>query len=251
MRAPLPIETSLRGRMKLTCALLACLALLTAANATGRSSSGARARRRSRTSSRTPARRRNSSRSRRSGRAPRREPSASGSSAATARPQVAGPVDGVARHPRHLRAQARRRPQDPERGVRDPAGHVRARAESGRSLSLPPHRLRRLVGRGSALTVLQQVPSRALRGETAVPDHERGHVQIAHGLPPPGGDRLQHATRSSRGAARASSSTSATAVRRSAASASALPQLVKVLRWFDPTKRPLIVIGTRSRIRTF
>jgi len=31
----------------------------------------------------------------------------------------------------------------------------------------------------------------------------------------------------------------------------ALPQLVKVLRWFDPAKEPLIVIGTRSTIRKF
>jgi L,D-peptidoglycan transpeptidase YkuD (ErfK/YbiS/YcfS/YnhG family) len=30
-----------------------------------------------------------------------------------------------------------------------------------------------------------------------------------------------------------------------------LPQLVKLLRWFDPAKRPLIVIGTRSTIRKF
>jgi L,D-peptidoglycan transpeptidase YkuD (ErfK/YbiS/YcfS/YnhG family) len=31
----------------------------------------------------------------------------------------------------------------------------------------------------------------------------------------------------------------------------ALPQLVKVLRWFDPAKEPLIVIGMRSTIRRF
>jgi L,D-peptidoglycan transpeptidase YkuD (ErfK/YbiS/YcfS/YnhG family) len=31
----------------------------------------------------------------------------------------------------------------------------------------------------------------------------------------------------------------------------ALPQLLKLLRWFDPAKRPLIVIGTRSTIRKF
>ena len=31
----------------------------------------------------------------------------------------------------------------------------------------------------------------------------------------------------------------------------ALPQLLKVLRWFDPAKRPLIVIGTRATIRKF
>ena len=31
----------------------------------------------------------------------------------------------------------------------------------------------------------------------------------------------------------------------------ALPQLLKVLRWFDPAKRPLIVIGTRTTIRKF
>jgi L,D-peptidoglycan transpeptidase YkuD (ErfK/YbiS/YcfS/YnhG family) len=31
----------------------------------------------------------------------------------------------------------------------------------------------------------------------------------------------------------------------------ALPQLVKVLRWFDPAKHPLIVIGTRATIRRF
>jgi L,D-peptidoglycan transpeptidase YkuD (ErfK/YbiS/YcfS/YnhG family) len=30
-----------------------------------------------------------------------------------------------------------------------------------------------------------------------------------------------------------------------------LPQLVKTLRWFDPAKRPLIVIGTRASIRKF
>jgi L,D-peptidoglycan transpeptidase YkuD (ErfK/YbiS/YcfS/YnhG family) len=30
-----------------------------------------------------------------------------------------------------------------------------------------------------------------------------------------------------------------------------LPQLVKVLRWFDPAKEPLVVIGTRSTIRKF
>ena len=28
-----------------------------------------------------------------------------------------------------------------------------------------------------------------------------------------------------------------------------LRQLVKTLRWFDPAKRPLIVIGTRATIR--
>jgi len=31
----------------------------------------------------------------------------------------------------------------------------------------------------------------------------------------------------------------------------ALPQLVKLLRWFDPAQHPLIVIGTRATIRTF
>ena len=31
----------------------------------------------------------------------------------------------------------------------------------------------------------------------------------------------------------------------------ALPQLLKVLRWFDPAKSPLIVIGTRATIRKF
>jgi L,D-peptidoglycan transpeptidase YkuD (ErfK/YbiS/YcfS/YnhG family) len=31
----------------------------------------------------------------------------------------------------------------------------------------------------------------------------------------------------------------------------ALPQLLELLRWFDPAKRPLIVIGTRSTIRRF
>jgi len=30
-----------------------------------------------------------------------------------------------------------------------------------------------------------------------------------------------------------------------------LPQLVWLLRWFDPAKRPLIVIGTRATIRSF
>jgi L,D-peptidoglycan transpeptidase YkuD (ErfK/YbiS/YcfS/YnhG family) len=30
-----------------------------------------------------------------------------------------------------------------------------------------------------------------------------------------------------------------------------LPRLVQVLRWFDPTKHPLIVIGTRGSIRKF
>ena len=30
-----------------------------------------------------------------------------------------------------------------------------------------------------------------------------------------------------------------------------LPRLVKLLRWFDPGKRPLIVIGTRASIRKF
>src|SRR5262245_7336067 len=31
----------------------------------------------------------------------------------------------------------------------------------------------------------------------------------------------------------------------------ALPQLLEVLRWFDPAKRPLVVIGTRTSIRKF
>ena len=30
-----------------------------------------------------------------------------------------------------------------------------------------------------------------------------------------------------------------------------LPQLVKLLRWFDPARKPLIVIGTRATIRKF
>jgi L,D-peptidoglycan transpeptidase YkuD (ErfK/YbiS/YcfS/YnhG family) len=31
----------------------------------------------------------------------------------------------------------------------------------------------------------------------------------------------------------------------------ALPQLLTLLRWFDPAEQPLIVIGTRATIRKF
>ena len=65
----------------------------------------------------------------------------------------------------------------------------------GLPLRLSPHRLRRLVGRGSELAVLQPLPPRALRLEPAVPGHERGHVALADRLPEPRGDRLQQRTR--------------------------------------------------------
>ena len=40
---------------------------------------------------------------------------------------------------------------------------------------IPPDRLRRLVGRGSALAVLQPLPPHALQEHAAVSDHERRH----------------------------------------------------------------------------
>ena len=111
-------------------------------------------------------------------------------------------------------------------------------------------RLRRLVGRGSALALLQPLPSRPLRLEAALPHHQRGHVQVARVVSPPGGDRLQHAP----GRARPGSGIFLHVSHGNATLgcvAVPLPQLVWLLRWFDPASRPLIVIGTRKAIRKF
>ena len=160
------------------------------------------------------------------------------------------PVAGLGRTARHLRAQARGRSQDAERRVRHPADDVRRRAEPGRALPLPPHRLRRLVGRGSGVAALQPVPPRALRSDTAVPGRQRGHVPLAGGLQVPGGDRLQHEPgRPGRGSgiflhvSRGNPTIGCVS----------LPEgrLLTILRWLRPAKEPLIVIGTRKTIRKF
>src|SRR5205085_5812911 len=86
---------------------------------------------------------------------------------------------GLARTARRLRSQARGRPNDSRRGFRLSAGHVRHRARPGRSLPLPPDRLRRLVGRGPALALVQPLPPRALRLEAALSHDQRGPVALA------------------------------------------------------------------------
>ena len=127
------------------------------------------------------------------------------------------PLDCVARPARRLGEQARGRPHDPGRPVRLRPRHVRDRAEPRCPLRLPPDRLRRLVGRGSELALLQPLPPRALRLEPAVPGHERGPLALADRVSPLRGDRLQRRGPSSPVAARESSSTPARAGPRSVA----------------------------------
>src|SRR5215203_814642 len=93
------------------------------------------------------------------------------------------PVDGLARRPRRLGEPARGRSHDARRHLRDRERDVRRRAESGRQLSVPPRTLRRLVGRGRALAVLQPVPPHALRLADAVSHGRRRPLEVADRVP--------------------------------------------------------------------
>ena len=93
------------------------------------------------------------------------------------------PLDGLARPAWRLGEQARGRPHDPGRHLRLRPSHVRDRRQPGSPVSLPPDRLRRLVGRGSELALLQPLPARPMRLQAAVPRHERGPLTLPDGLP--------------------------------------------------------------------
>ncbi len=101
-------------------------------------------------------------------------------------------VVGLARRTGRLGQPARGRPHDARWVVRHRAHDVRRRPEPGRPLPLSANRLRRLVGRGSAVAVLQPVPSPPLRGAPAVPRHDRRHVDLADRLPASRLHPLQH-----------------------------------------------------------
>ena len=143
--------------------------------------------------------------------APRRKARfASGRSAAGAGAQSTAPWTAWLGQKRNLAGQARGRPSHADRRLRDPADDVRGRAEPGRPLPLPPGRLRRLVGGGSGLALLQPLPPRPLRLDAAVSDDQRGHLPLADRIPPFRRDRATTPTRSCRAAAPGSSSTSST-----------------------------------------
>src|SRR4029079_7240213 len=107
-------------------------------------------------------------------------------------------VDGLARATRNLACQARGRPPPADRDLRLPAHDVRHRAEPGSPLRLPTGRLRRLVGRGPGLPLVQPLPPRPLRLDAAVSNEERRSLPLADRLPPFRRDRLQHEPRSAR-----------------------------------------------------
>ena len=91
------------------------------------------------------------------------------------------------------RAQARGRPTTPSGVVRLPARRCTASRRARASVT----RYHRIVCgdwwvEDPASPLLQPLPPRALRLDAAVPHQERGPVPLADGLPPPGGDRLQH-----------------------------------------------------------
>src|SRR4029079_9896079 len=93
-------------------------------------------------------------------------------------------LDGLARATRNLAVQARGRTPHADRDLRLPAHDVRHRAEPGSPLRLPTGRLRRLVGRGPGLALVQPLPPPPLRLR-APRSNEGGRTPPPPPPPPP------------------------------------------------------------------